>query len=100
MPIFFIALIAAHAFDLFSFMVMTDRLGMAAEANPIVVALAGEVGMPGLTLAKVASVLIGGSVFVLLVRGHRRRLAIGVVLFGVCAGLVGGLSNVATMYAY
>ena len=97
MPVFFIALIAAHMFDLVSFVVMTERHGMAAEANPIVVMLEQQIGIAGLTVAKIASVLVGGSVFVMLAR-HRRRLAMGVVLFGVCAGLVGGLSNVATIY--
>lgn len=99
MPVFFIALIAAHLFDLVSFVVMTDRHGMAAEANPIVVVLEQQIGLAGLTVAKIASVLIGGSVFVLLAR-HRPRLAMGVVLFGVCAGLLGGLTNVATIYAF
>ena len=99
-PLFFLALIAAHTFDLFSFIVMTERHGMSAEANPIVVMLADSIGLGGLTVAKIASVLVGGSVFVMLAHGKRRRLAIGVVTFGVGAGLVGGLSNVATIYAY
>ncbi|MDQ3937727.1 MAG: hypothetical protein M3253_03495 [Chloroflexota bacterium] len=99
-PAFFIVLLAAHLFDLLSFLVMTDRLGMAAEANPIVVLLAESVGLPGLTVAKLASVVIGGSVFVMLARGRRRRLAMAVLTFGVGAGLVGGLTNVATIYAY
>lgn len=99
-PVFFLALIAAHVFDLASFLVMTERHGMAAEANPIVVALAAEIGLGGLTVVKIASVLIGGSVFVMLAHGRRRKLAMGVVMFGVAAGLVGGLSNVATIYAY
>jgi len=99
-PVFFIALVAAHLFDLLSFVAMTERLGMAAEANPVVVLIADSVGLLGLTIAKVASVVIGGSVFVLLARGPRRRLAIGVVLFGVGGGLLGGFSNLATIYAY
>jgi hypothetical protein len=99
-PLFFLALIAAHAFDLVSFIVMTDRHGMGAEANPVVVMLAEQIGVGGLTVVKIASVLIGGSVFVMLAYGQRRRLAMGVVLFGVAAGLVGGLTNLATIYAY
>lgn len=99
-PLFFLALIAAHLFDLVSFMVMTERHGLAAEANPVVVLLAQEIGLAGLTVAKIASVLIGGSVFVMLAHGRRRKLAMAVVLFGVAAGLVGGLTNVATIYAY
>jgi hypothetical protein len=99
-PVFIVALVAAHLFDLLSFVVMTDRLGMGAEANPLVVMLEASVGLPGLTLAKLASLALGGTVFVLLARDRRHRLAMAVVLFGVGAGLVGGLSNVATLYAY
>jgi hypothetical protein len=64
------------------------------------VMLAEQIGVGGLTVVKIASVLIGGSVFVMLAYGQRRRLAMGVVLFGVAAGLVGGLTNLATIYAY
>jgi hypothetical protein len=99
-PAFFVALVAAHLFDLVSFIAMTARHGIDAEANPVVVVLAEQVGLPGLTVAKLASVIIGGSVFVLLARGQRRKLAMGVVMFGVGAGLVGGFSNLATLYAY
>jgi hypothetical protein len=99
-PAFYIALVAAHIFDLVSFIVMTARHGLEAEANPIVVLVAEQVGLPGLTIAKLASVVIGGSVFVLLARGQRRKLAMGVVLFGVAAGLTGGFVNLATIYAY
>ena len=99
-PLFFVALIVAHAFDLASFVVMTERHGMGAEANPIVVMLADSIGLGGLTVAKIASVLVGGTVFVTLAHGKRRRLAIGVVTFGVGAGLVGGLTTLATIYAY
>lgn len=100
MPIFLIALAAAHFFDLASFMAMMSVHGLSAEANPFVVAIAKQLGLPGLTVAKLASVVIGGSVFVLLARGHRRRLALAVVFYGIAAGLVGGFSNLATIYSY
>ena len=100
MLVYFVALAAAHLFDLLSFVVMTERHGMAAEANPVVVLVAESVGLPGLTVAKVASVVIGGSVFVLLARGRRGRLAMGVALFGVVAGLIGGFSNLTTIFSY
>jgi hypothetical protein len=99
-PIFFAALVATHLFDFVSFLLMTARHGLDAEANPVVVLLAEQVGLPGLTVAKLASVVIGGSVFVLLVRGRRPRLALTVVMFGVVSGLLGGLSNLATIYAH
>ena len=52
----FVALGLAHFFDYASFLVMIDRHGMAAEANPVVVVLADAVGLPGLTVAKVVTV--------------------------------------------
>ena len=98
-PLAFAALLVAHLFDFVSFLVMMSRHGLAAEANPIVVLLAQEIGLPGLTLVKVAAVLFGGAVFVLLAP-RRRRLATALILYGICAGMVGGLTNVATIYSY
>ena len=47
MTIALIVLVAAHAFDYFSFLVMTAKHGMAAELNPIVVTLAQRVRAAG-----------------------------------------------------
>jgi hypothetical protein len=72
------------------------RHGLAAEANPVVVLLAQELGLPGLTLAKV--VAVGFALLVMfLVARHNRALAGGVLVIGVAAGLVGGFSNVASL---
>jgi hypothetical protein len=98
-PVAFALLLLAHAFDWVSFVVMTRLHGLAAEANPIVVLLAQEVGLPGLTVVKLAAVVFGGAVFVLLAP-QRRRLAAALIIYGIAAGMVGGLSNVATIYAY
>jgi predicted alpha/beta hydrolase len=98
-PLAFALLVAAHLFDLASFVVMTDMHGLGAEANPIVVFLHQEIGLPGLTVLKVAAVAFGGTVFAL-IAPHRRRLATAVIVYGIAAGMVGGLSNVATIYAY
>ena len=86
----------AQLFDYASFLLMIDRHGLAAEANPIVVHLAEEAGLPGLTIAKV---LIVGFTALLMVAlaPRRRRLAMGLLMFGVAAGLVGGFSNLATI---
>jgi hypothetical protein len=92
-------LISAHLFDLFSFMVMTELHGLEAEANPIVVFLHAEIGLHGLTVVKLAAVLFGSAVFLMLAP-QRRRLAMAVILYGIAAGMVGGLSNLATIYAY
>ncbi len=92
----FVALALAHAFDYASFLVMVDRHGLAAEANPIVVALAQEVGLPGLTVAKVVTVCFAALLMVV-IAPRRRRLAMGLFVFGVGAGLLGGFSNIATI---
>jgi hypothetical protein len=95
-PIAVGALAFAHLFDLLSFIILTGRHGMAAEANPVVVRVAEVLGLPGLTLAKIAAVVIGASVFVILAP-HRRRLAMTVLVFGIVAGVVGGLSNLISL---
>lgn len=87
------SLALAHLFDLASFIVMTGRHGLAAEANPIVYRLAEVAGLPGLTLAKVVAVSLGASVFFVLAP-KRPKLAMVVLVFGVSAGVVGGVSNV------
>lgn len=86
----------AHLFDYASFLVMVDRHGMRAEANPVVVMLAQEIGIPGLTVAKFVTVAFAASLMVI-IAPRRRRLAIGLLTFGVAAGMVGGLSNIATL---
>jgi hypothetical protein len=95
-PIAILALATAHLFDLLSFMMMTARHGLAAEANPIIVELANNLGLPGLTLAKVLAVVLGASVFIVL-SPHHRRLAMTVLLFGIGAGVVGGFSNLISL---
>lgn len=91
----FAGLVAAHLFDFASFVVMIGRHGLGAELNPIVVALAEGFGLPGLTLAKVASVAFLGTVVVVLAPRHR-RMATVILSVGIGAGLLGGISNLAT----
>lgn len=86
----------AHAFDWASFVVMVDKHGLGAEANPIVVQLAESTGLPGLTLAKIATVAFA-AILMMLIAPRRRRLAMGLLMFGIAAGLLGGISNVATI---
>ena len=90
------ALALAHAFDYFSFLVMTVRHGLAAELNPIVVQLAHEVGFLGLAIAKIATVVFACAA-VWIVARTRRRFAIAVLVPGVAAGVLGGFSNVLTI---
>lgn len=86
----------AHFFDWASFMVMIDRHGLSAEANPIVVSVFQETGVPGVTIAKLATVAFA-AVLALVILPHRRRVAMGLLTFGVAAGLFGGLTNIATL---
>ncbi|MBA3307319.1 MAG: hypothetical protein H0T04_01385 [Chloroflexi bacterium] len=52
--------------------------------------------MPGLTLLKVAAVVLVVAVVAVLAR-RSRRLGTAVLAIGVAAGLLGGISNVATI---
>ena len=72
-------------FDLFSFIVMTERHGMGAEANPIVVMLADSIGLGGLT------VLMGAGLFA----ANRINIGKFLVLVGTGQGLITILINIA-----
>ena len=86
----------AHFFDYVSFMLMVNRHGLAAELNPVVVLLAQEVGLAGLTVAKIATVAFV-ALLMFGIATHRRYLAVGLFVFAVLAGVVGGVSNIATL---
>jgi hypothetical protein len=98
LPVFTLSLLAAaHLFDYLTFLAMTSRHGMAAELNPIVVFMAGAFGLPGLTVAKLASVVFLGLTAVLLYRVRRNRTATALLAIGVVAGIIGGCSNIASI---
>lgn len=86
----------AQFFDWASFLIMIARHGLGAEANPIVVTIVEEAGVTGVTLAKVATVAFAALLAVLLAP-QRRRMAMVLLTFGVAAGMVGGISNIATL---
>ncbi len=92
----FAVLVGAQFFDYASFVVMVARHGLEAELNPIVVAIAEASGLPGVTLLKVAGVVLVAAVVALIAR-KSRRLGMAVLSIGVAAGMLGGLSNVATI---
>lgn len=96
LPAALAVLALAHVFDWASFLVMIARHGLGAEANPIVVTLVEEMGVPGVTLAKLATVIFA-ALLAVLIAPKRRRMAMVLLSFGVFAGLVGGLSNIATL---
>jgi hypothetical protein len=85
-----------HFFDLASFVLMVYRHGLTAEANPIVVQIARDAGLPGLTVAKIVTVGFAAIILVLLAP-RNRRLAMGLLMFGIAAGLIGTVSNLATL---
>ncbi len=89
-------LAGAQLFDYVSFLVMIERHGLAAELNPIVVALHHSLGLLGLTVAKAAAVVFLASSATLLM-ARRPTVAFGVLLVGIILGVVGGVSNVLTL---
>jgi hypothetical protein len=89
-------LAVAQLFDYVSFMVMVERHGLAAELNPIVVALHANVGMTGLTAVKAFAVVFLAATATLLMP-RRPNVAFGVLFVGIVLGVVGGLSNVMTL---
>jgi hypothetical protein len=95
-PVAVAVLALAHLFDLGSFIVMTRIHGLSAEANPVVVKLAQQAGLPGLTFAKIVAVVLGASVFMVLAP-KRPKLAAVVLFFGIAAGVIGGISNLASI---
>jgi hypothetical protein len=86
----------AHLFDWASFVLMIARHGLAAESNPIVIFLVEALGVPGVTIAKVATVSFA-ALMAVLIAPQRRRMAMVLLGFGAVAGLVGGMSNIATL---
>lgn len=94
-------LVAAQLFDFGTFSLMVGRHGIVAEANPVVAAGFVIFGLPFLAVAKVALVVLVGSVVVLLGRHEGRgkvaisSLAAVVTVAAVAGGLLGGISNVA-----
>jgi hypothetical protein len=93
------ALLAAQLFDLGTFTLMVGRHGIVAEANPVVSQGFVAFGLPVLVVAKVALVVLLGSIVVLLARDRPSRrsipgLAATITVLAVVGGLAGGISNV------
>lgn len=95
------ALFAAQFFDLGTFSVMVGRHGIAAEANPIIAQGFADWGMVLVVVAKLALVVLVGSIVVLLATRPTRRASLGlaavVTVVAVVAGFTGGVSNLATL---
>ena len=91
-------LLVAQLFDYGTFTVMIARHGAAAEANPLIAQGLAMYGLPLLAIAKVALVLLLGSIVVILAnpaprRPMKTRMASVLALLAVAGGLVGGISN-------
>src|SRR4051794_10580780 len=95
-----LAMTAAQLLDLATFMEMMGRVGPAAEANPLVVALFGAYGLPMVAVAKIALLALLSGIVAVLER-QRIRLAlpiIGLILTAaIAAGIVGGATNTAAV---
>lgn len=91
-------LILAHAADYVTFVLMVLLHGLDAELNPVVVTLIESGGLTILTLAKVATVLLVASTF-LVVGRTRPRLAASVLIIGIVIGGFGAYSNLLTIQA-
>jgi hypothetical protein len=89
-------LILAHVADYTTFLVMVTRHGLETELNPLVATIFADWGLPLLTVAKFATVLLVATVF-LIVGRSRPRTAGAVLVVGVLVGTLGAFSNLATI---
>jgi hypothetical protein len=95
------ALFAAQLFDYGTFTLMVERHGIRAELNPIVAHGFATFGLPIIALAKLALIVLIGSIIVVLAHDRSAsrattRAATFVALLAVVSGLLGGISNVLT----
>ena len=101
MPLRLATLFAAQLFDLGTFMTMVSWHGVNAEANPLVVELFSSLGISALVVAKVALVVLVGSLLVAgAARGRQGAWSIvaGLPLsLAIAFGLIGGITNTATI---
>ena len=91
-----VALVSAQGLDLVTFVAMVVQHGMDAELNPFVQRLTETLGLPGILIGKGALVVYLVAL-VAITATRRPKLAGSVAVLGTFAGLVGGLSNVATL---
>ena len=86
----------AQLADLATFLPMVHRVGIAGEANPLVISLYHGGGLAMLVEAKIALWALVAIVTALLAM-HEPRLGRLVVVLGVLAGVLGALSNLITL---
>jgi hypothetical protein len=90
----------AQAFDLATFWLMVWWRGPSAEANPLVARMLDTLGLPALSLAKLAVVILVASLAVAAAARGTRGIwaAVGGIplALAIAAGLIGGITNAAT----
>jgi hypothetical protein len=91
-----VAVAAAQASDVVTFLRMIGVGGVAAELNPLVVRGVSSLGVVPLVLAKAALVVLVAASFTIVARSHRRAAAT-VAATGTVVGLMGAFSNVFAM---
>jgi hypothetical protein len=89
------ALALAQLFDFVSFLGMVGEHGFTAELNPFVVAVGEAFDLQGLAIAKLTMLAYVAVTVAFLARQHP-RLAGLVIAVGIVAGMVGGVSNIAS----
>ena len=91
----------AQLLDLATFARMVTVHGPRSEANPLVASLLVDHGLPFVAVTKIAALsLIVGIIAVLVAhegRSGHPRLALGIAVAAVAAGLLGGWTNVAVI---
>ena len=94
-------LVVAQALDMATFQWMVRQHGLHAELNPIVQDLFESFGMVAIVGAKVALIVLVGSLFAAAWSrrpGYVRDLAGGLpIALAITAGLIGGITNAATI---
>ena len=95
-----VTMAVAQFFDFGTFVVMIQRRGHGAEANPLVAGILDGLGIPGIVIAKAALIVLVAATALVVMRGGaagRRRIAAIVLGLGIVAGLVGGCTNALTL---
>jgi hypothetical protein len=97
----FLTLFAAQAFDFATFHAMVARTGASAEANPLVQGLFVALGTPAVALAKVALIALVIALGVAAAARGRQGTWAAVgglpLALAIAAGLIGGITNAATI---
>jgi hypothetical protein len=90
----------AQALDMTTFVLMVRRDGPGAEANPIVASMLVELGMPAVTAAKIALIVLVGAL-ALAATGRPRGVWSVVgglpLALAIAFGLIGGITNAAAI---